>query len=553
MVQKKKELDIANPKEADVVFEQYRECLEAMVRSRTAELRESELRYREIVEFMPEMVCRFLPDGTITFANGSCGKYTGGKSGESMGENFFVWISSNKEVGTVEKKFKRSIENVHPLSPPQRMIFHDGSVRWIHWSARALLDNRGSLVEYQAVGRDITAEKVARKEKVKLEKWRRRTQKLEAIGTLSAGIAHDFNNIIAVILGNVQLAMDDVKKGTRTRKNMDEIYDSCLRARNMVKQILTFSREGDQELTPLSLIPVVKESIKFLRSTIPSTIEIIENIQEIDFVNADPTQIGQVIMNLGANAAYAMGNEPGILDITLENETIEPHHKDRFRVADGGEYVKLKVRDTGCGMSPRLISRIFDPYFTTKKEGDGTGMGLAVVHGIIENHDGVIWATSEQGKGSTFYVLFPAVESDVAEEMYSPALVVKGNERILVVDDEEALLDAEMEMLERLGYEVIGVTSPIEALKIFREQPDQFGLVYTDMTMPGMTGLTLAKELMKLRPHMPVILYSGHQGLADNGEIEKSGIRAFLTKPMLLEELASTIREVLDDEKRKQS
>ena len=542
--------DTTARKKTEAALDKYKNRLEIMVTTRTEELRESEARYRKIVEEMPEMVCRFLSDGTITFANRVCGECGGGKPDKLIDNHFFQWISSKEEADTVEKDFKAAIETSNRLIPPQRMVLADGSTRWVQWAIHGLADSSGSLTEYQAVGRDISAETIEQKEKLKLEKWRRRTQKLEAIGTLSAGIAHDFNNIMAVILGNVQLAMDDVSEGSRTRNNLDEIYDSCLRAKNMVRQILTFSREGDQELRPLSLAPVVKESIKFLRSTIPTTIEIREDIHDPGFVKVDPTQIGQIVMNLGTNAAHAMGAEPGILHISLQNRTIGHNHKDRHRVSDEGEYVKLKVSDTGRGMSPEVMSRIFDPYFTTKKEGDGSGMGLAVVHGIVENHAGVVWVDSEPGKGSTFHMLFPAVEADGFEvEIDHPEPVLKGAERILVVDDEESLLKAEMEMLERLGYKVTGTTNSMEALETFRKQPDQFDLIYTDMTMPEMTGLTLAKKLMEIRPHVPVILYSGHRVLADNNEIVKSGIKAFLTKPVILEEIAATIREVLKDAK----
>jgi PAS domain S-box-containing protein len=509
-----------------------------------------ELRYSEILEVMTELVCRFLPDGTITFTNRACNEQFGGEQEDLKGKNFFKLISSDENELT-EKDFRIAAANAALMLSAKRMVGADSVICHIRWSCQGLFNEHGFLIEYQAVGRDITDLRKRQVEKKEQDRWQRRTQKLEAIGTLSAGIAHDFNNIIAVILGNAQLAMDDVSKGSRTRKNLNEIYDSCLRARDIVKQILAFSREGDQEIRPLSLIPVVKESIKFLKATIPSIVEIRGNIRETDFVNADPTQVGQVVMNLGTNAAYAIGDAPGVLEINLENVIIGPEHGDRFRVPIEGKYVRLMVKDTGRGMSPKVISRVFDPYFTTKKEGVGTGMGLAVVHGIIDNHKGTIWANSDPGKGTTFQVLFPAVEGEFTEESSHPGFIFGGKEHILVVDDEKALLEAEINMLERLEYEVIGTTSPIDALKIFRKQPGKFDLVYTDMTMPGMTGLTLAKKVMEIRPDLPVILYSGHRGLEDNNEIGSSGIKAFLTKPIILEDLASTIRRVLDNEKNK--
>jgi len=346
--------------------------------------------------------------------------------------------------------------------------------------------------------------------------------------------------------------MDDISEGNRARENLNEMYEACLRARNMVKRILNFTRGGDRALRPLNLTPVINESIKFLRSTIPSTVEIRENMHCTDLVNADPTQINQVVMNLGTNAAYAIGAEPGVLDIRLESIAIDHSHKDRFRVSEAGKYVKLKISDTGCGMASPVISCAFDPYFTTKTVGEGSGMGLAVVHGIIESHESVIWVNSEPGKGSTFHLLFPVAKTGISQEIVSAGFVDKGNEQILIVEDEKALLKMEIETFERLGYKVTGTTSPIEALKVFREQPDRFDLVYTDMTMPNMTGLALAKKLMDIRPHMPVILYSGYDHLIDSDELSKSGISAFLKKPVLMEQLASAIREVLRNAKRKQ-
>lgn len=544
-------VDITERKRAEATVAEYSRRLEEMVEIRTEEYQSSELRYREMVESMPEFVCRFLNDGTITFVNRSCYDQLRGEEDNLIGKNFFKWISSN-EADATEKEFKEGCKNPLQFLSTKKMLGTDDFICWVRWSCHSLHDAKGNIREYQAVGRNITELRKRESQNRELDRWQRRTQKLEAIGTLSAGIAHDFNNIIAVILGNVQLAMDDIRKETRTHKNLDEIYASCLRARDIVKQILTFSREGDQEMRPLSLVPIVKESIKFLKATIPSTIEIFENIREVGFINADPTQIGQVIMNLGTNAAHAMGNGPGVLEITVENENIGPGHEDRFRVPAEGKYVRLKVKDTGSGISPKVISRVFDPYFTTKKEGVGTGMGLAVVHGIIENHKATIWVDSELGKGSSFQILFPAVEAGFIEDAETFDVILGGKERILVVDDEKGLLEAEMEILERLGYEVVGTTSSLYALKMFQEKPDEFDLVYTDMTMPAMTGLTLAKKVLEIRPNLPVILYSGHSGLTENNEIGSSGIKAFLTKPIILEDLAATIREVLDNEKSKQ-
>ena len=237
----------------------------------------------------------------------------------------------------------------------------------------------------------------------------------------------------------------------------------------------------------------------------------------------------------------------------MKTITIDPNHKDRHRVPGEGKFVNLIVEDTGCGISPLVISRVFDPYYTTKEEINGSGMGLAVVHGIVETHDGAVWVNSEQEKGSVFQMLFPAIETGITQEIDRSDHALKGNERILLVDDEEGLLTVETTLLKRLGYEVTATTSSIKALEMFREQPDQFDLVYTDMTMPHMTGLTLAKELTKIRPHVPVILNSGLADMFEPDDNGKNGIRAFFKKPMSANDRVAIIREILEDEKRKQS
>ncbi|EFK09620.1 PAS domain S-box protein [delta proteobacterium NaphS2] len=542
-------IDVTKSKKLEAALEErehHRQRPEFEVAERARKLIESKARYRGIVKGSPDMVCRFMPDGTITFVNQATADYLGIPVENLMGRSFYEWNSTNEEADSLEKKIKFALLNSNSPSFDTRYDLSDGSVRWVHWIVLRLGTREDSFFEYQAVGQDITRQRALRIEREKADQLRKRTQKLEALGTLSAGIAHDFNNILAVLLGNVQLVMDDVPEGSRVRNNIDEMTKAILLARDMIKQILTFCRQGEQSRSPLSLTPVVKESVKFLRSSIPATIEIIDHIEETDLVMADPTQISQVMMNLGSNAAYAMDNRTGILELTLKNVTIDEHHKDRFRVPFEGRYVKMKFRDTGSGMPSYVLSRLFDPYFTTKPEGKGSGMGLAVVHGIVESHGGVIWVESEPGKGAVFKMLFPVAEGEVITETERAASLMGGDERILLVDDRENLLTVEKELLERLGYQVTAVMDPVEALEIFREHPYEFDLVYTDMTMPHMTGLTLSKEILEIRPELPIIIYTGLGDLVDAEEIKRSGISAFLKKPILLEDLASTIREVLE-------
>ena len=542
-------IDVTKAKRMEAAFqesEHYWERPESEVAERTRELIGDETRYRGIVEGSPDMVCRFKPDGTITFVNQVTAEYLDSPVESLLGRSFYEWNSTNEEAGLLERKIKFALLNSNSPSFDTKYDLSDGSVRWVNWIVLRLSTLEDSFSECQAVGQDITRQRALRIEREKADQFRKRTQKLEALGTLSAGIAHDFNNILAVLLGNVQLAMDDVPEDSRIRHNIAEMTNAILRARDMIKQILTFCSQGEQSRSPLSLTPVVKESVKFLRSSIPATIEIIDDIEDTDLVMADPTQITQVMMNLGSNAAYAMENRTGILELTLKNVTIDAHHRDRFRVPCEGRYVKMKFRDTGSGMPSYVLSCVFDPFFTTKPEGKGSGMGLAVVHGIVESHGGVIWVDSEPEKGASFKMLFPVVAGEMITEKEGATSLMGGDERILLVDDRENLLTVERELLERLGYQVTAAIDPIKALEIFREHPYKFDLVYTDMTMPHMTGLTLSRKILEIRPELPVIIYTGLGDLVDPEEIQRSGVSALLNKPILLEDLASTIREALE-------
>jgi len=374
------------------------------------------------------------------------------------------------------------------------------------------------------------------------ERRLRQTQKMEAIGTLSAGIAHDFNNILAIIIGNVQLAKDDVLEGNRARGNLEEIHGVSLRAVDMVKQILSFCRADEQPLEPLNPTPIIKEAVKFLESSIPATIQIHQNIGEADPIYTDPTQLSQILLNLFTNAAHAMG-EKGLLTVGLENIKLDKEHFDGLAP---GKYVKLTVSDTGVGVAPAAINRIFDPYFTTKKVGEGSGMGLAVVHGIVENHGGAILVNSKPGKETTFSVFFPATEAEKTGRIEGNKKSPAGNEQILLVDDEEGIASVGKEILERHGYKVTARTSPLDALKMFQDRPDRFDLVITDMTMPHMTGVDLSKELVAIRPDVPILLVTGNNDLIDKDKARKIGIRGFETKPGVIKNLANTVRKALE-------
>ncbi|MEE8431932.1 MAG: PAS domain-containing protein, partial [Candidatus Desulfatibia sp.] len=405
----------------------------------------------------------------------------------------------------------------------------------------------GCLIGCIHVARDITERRQAEKEKAKLQDRLQQAQKMESIGMLAGGIAHDFNNILFPIIGFAEMALEDTSEGSSLRHSINEILHGAKRAGDLVKQILTFSRQADQELKPLQVHFVIKEVLKLMRSSLPSTIKIKQYLKkDCGFVIADPTQIHQIAMNLMTNAYQAMEDEGGKLEVTLKEVELGLDDLTDPSMTPGA-YVCLIVSDTGPGMDQSVISRIFEPYFTTKENGKGTGLGLAVVHGIVKSYKGDIRVYSEPGKGTAFHVYLPAIKSQVeTEEADAAATVLKGTERILLVDDEETIVRMETQMLERLGYDVTERTSSIEALEAFRAAPDKFDLVITDMTMPNMTGVQLSQKLLEIRPDIPIIICTGFSTKIDDEKAKVAGIRGYVMKPVVMRELAKKIREVLD-------
>ncbi|MBW2169460.1 MAG: response regulator, partial [Deltaproteobacteria bacterium] len=380
----------------------------------------------------------------------------------------------------------------------------------------------------------------------KLEAQLQQAQKMEAIGTLAGGIAHDFNNILAAIIGYTEIASLQVAEDDKAKESLKEVLKSGRRAADLVKQILAFSRKGEQERIPVQIGLIVKEALKLLRASLPTTIEIHQNIEsDTGIVEADPTQIHQILMNLCTNAGHAMREEGGILEVTLTNVDIDARTIRQYPDMSPGPYLRLSVSDTGEGMTPEILGRIFDPYFTTKEVGEGTGLGLAVVHGIIKDHGGAITVYSEPGKGTTFHVYLPVIEKAAEPEKETLKPLPTGHERILFIDDEPGLVEIGRVMLGELGYDVVVRTSSIEALELFRIKPDEFELVITDMTMPKMTGDKLAKELMQIRPDIPIILCTGFSKRITEEKAKEIGIKAFVMKPLVMRDLANTVRKAL--------
>ncbi|MCE5251075.1 PAS domain S-box protein [bacterium] len=372
-------------------------------------------------------------------------------------------------------------------------------------------------------------------------------QKMEAIGTLAAGIAHDFNNILGAIMLNTELAIYDLPKKNQTRTLLESVIKSSLRAKNLIEQILTFSRQTGQGKRPVNILPIVKETLKLIHATFPSTIRICEHIKSNrDVILCDPVQINQIILNLCNNAAYAMKDRGGTLEISMDNVMIDNDAINKYPVLKPGPHVRLTVRDTGEGISSSVIERIFEPFYTTKKPGEGPGMGLSVVHGIIRSYQGEITVHSEPGEGSVFDVFLPIVEIEDIHEDKLLGKILPGHERILLVDDEKDLVHIEKGVLEHLGYSVVGKTSSVHALEYFRSNPDWIDLVITDLTMPDIDGRELSRALVSIRPNIPIILCTGYNETIASGETEELGIREILIKPFNGGMIAASIRRVLD-------
>ncbi|MGD8658222.1 MAG: PAS domain S-box protein, partial [Desulfobacterales bacterium] len=413
-------------------------------------------------------------------------------------------------------------------------INYDRAIKWI--------DGRNVRLQ---VATDITKLKLLEKERLKSEAYLRQAQKMQAIGTLAGGIAHDFNNILSAIMGYTELSMMELPQKSKAKYNLNEIYKASQRAKEVVKQILTFSRQSDQKRKPLKVDPIVKESIKLLKASLPSTIQIQLDIDPAaGIIEADATEIHQIIMNLGTNAYHAMSETGGLLDVKVENADLNAEMAEHFEIRTGN-YLSISVADTGHGMAPEVLERIFEPYFTTKEKDRGTGMGLAVVHGILKSYGGAIAVDSKPGKGTVFTVYIPTGPKKVQPETEISQILPTGNERILFVDDEPALVEIGKKSLERLGYRVETRTSSIEALKLFQKTADNFDLIITDMTMPGMTGDKLAIEVKKIRADIPVVICSGYSDEVMVNRAKQIGISAFLMKPLVIRDLANTVRDVL--------
>ena len=498
-------------------------------------LKYSEERFSKAFHISPApTIISTIEDGKYVDANDSFLRMLGYTRDEVIGHTAIelaVWADINDRNLVAEKYGSQGFV--------RDLLLHlrtkKGEIRDVLASAEIIALNGSQFV--LSIFYDITDQE-------KLESRLRQAQKMEAIGTLAGGIAHDFNNILSAIMGYTEIALLEAHKDEHLRQYLEQIFKASERARDLVKQILAFSRKTDEKLLPVRVTPVIGEVLKLLKASLPSTIKISKAFRsDSDMILADPTQIHQILMNLCTNAAHALRDSKGSITIGLDSEEIKAGTPYGL---PPGTYVKIVVSDTGVGMDPSMIGRIFEPFFSTRAPGEGTGLGLSVVYGIVKNYDGTITVQSEPGQGTEFCIYLPLLgETGARQDDKSDESIPGGKECILLVDDEEVLVELGKRMLASLGYDVIGKTNSLEALDFFRECPERFDLVITDMTMPNMTGIELARELMKIRPDMPIILCTGFSEDITAEKVNAIGLRALVFKPITQRTIAKSIRLAL--------
>ena len=504
-------------------------------------LKDSEVKYRSLAQSAIDAIISTDSMGRIVFWNDAASTIFGYDADEIMGKSISRLIPSEyiekheaglKRVnsGGVRKIIGKSIELVGRRKNGEKFPIDLSISSW---------ETNGELF-FSGIIRDISKNK-------ELQAQVRQNQKMEAIGTLAGGIAHDFNNILGAIIGYTELVLDDMDEDSRAHQNLSNVLTAGIRAKELVKQILTFSRMDKSEKSAIQMSLLVKEALKLLRASLPTTINIIQDIDaKSSFVLANPSHIHQIVLNLCTNAGHAMKSDGGLLRVSLSQVFLDAEQTRQLQLLKPGNYVELQISDTGHGIEPAILDRIFDPFFTTKDVGEGTGMGLAVTHGIVLRLGGNIKVKTKVGEGTTFTVWLPQLEKDVGKKTEPNKILPTGKENILFVDDEEALVRIAVQKLSSLGYHVVGETSSIDALEKFRAHPEQFDLIITDQTLPGLTGKEMAKTMLHIRPDVPVVLCTGYSDTVSKDEAKEIGIREFLLKPISIREMPKIVRRVLD-------
>lgn len=520
------------------------------------QLRESEERYRRLIDDANDAIVLIDLRGRVRFVNPKFCELTGYTVTEANNLRFSRLLPP-EDVGVVMEYLWRRIAGEHP---PQVYTF-----RWLTKAGRILdaemnasvLVREGSVTGIQMIVRDITARRQvelrqgtpAVDEPTQLPRHIQQGQKMEAVSTLTAGIAHDFNNILGAILGYTELSMYDTEADSTIWHNLQEVLRAGQRGRDLVQHLLRFSRHTEQTRQAIDLYPLLQDTLRLLRASLPATITLEQRLRpDAGMVLADAAQIHQLCMHLCTNAIQAMRVAGGVLTIQLEAVDIEPAFTLIHPELRPGPHVRLTVRDTGHGMTTEILERIFEPFFTTKGVGEGIGLGLAIVHGIVTAHEGLITVSSVLGQGTTFLVYFPRLQASSTDIVGPEGPLPRGTERLLFVDDEVAVADMAQEMLERLGYSVTVCLSSLEALDEYRTAPQRFDLLITDQAMPQLTGEALAAELHRFSPQLPIILCTAFSYNMTAERAQSLGISATLMKPLIMHELAYTVRNTLDQQ-----
>lgn len=507
-------------------------------------LKEAEEKYRNIFENAVVGMFQTTPEGRYLSANPVFAEIFGYKSAEDL-INFITDIGKQIYVNPEDREefIKLLIEQGEIKNFSAKFYKKNMEVIWGVIDAKVFKDSNGNILYFQGSLVDITEKKKLEESRKQLESQLRQAQKLEAIGTLAGGIAHDFNNILMAILGYTEMSLIETTTESKSKQYLEQVRKASYRAKELVDQILTFSRKQEGERKALEISLIIKEAIKLLRASLPTTIEIIEKINSKGNVIGDPTQMHQILMNLCTNAFHAMPNG-GTLELTLED--VEISSMDILDLPLG-PYAMLQIKDSGEGIDPSIKDRIFEPYFTTKEVGKGSGLGLAVVTGIVKSHGGAITLDSEPGHGSIFTVYIPKTEVEISKQMEEQSEKIFGKTgRILFVDDEVTIADFVKAALEMMGYEVVISTNSIAAMELFRAQPDRFDLIITDLTMPKLTGVDLAHQLSKIRPDLPIILCTGYTDKFTKEDIKNLGVSDIITKPIGIKDLSTAVQKVLN-------
>ena len=510
------------------------------------ERRKAEEAYQKLVkaiEQVEDVIIITNPEAEIQYVNPSFEKVTGFQCEDVIGENPRILQSGAHEDSLYEKMWQ-TLTSGETWSGKFINKKKDQSFINIESTITPIKNRQGEIYNYIAVQRDVTKQ-------VKMEQQLRQAQKMEAIGTLAGGIAHDFNNLLFAIQGYNSLSLKLLNESHPVCGHLQKLGQAADRAKDLVAQILTFSRQTDQKLKPIMMQPVVKEAMNLLRATIPTTIEVEQSINPNGaLILGNVTHVHQIIINLATNAYQAMKETGGLLTVSLNTIVVDPESDNGYQELAPGNYAELIVSDTGHGMEQATLDRIFEPYFSTKEQGEGTGMGLSIIHGIVSAYNGRIMVESEKGKGTTFKVLIPEIDTSKVNEIKEIPLTdqkLQGSGNILVVDDDDQVSEVLKSMLEELGYHVEAYTCSETLLQVFEQDSNHWDALITDMTMPKMTGAVLASRILSIKPNFPVVLCTGYNDTIDESRAKKMGIREFILKPVSFNDLAITMKKVLSN------